>query len=523
MSRPIPIRHVLLWGPPGAGKSTLAPLLAARLGIAHTDLDAVIETRVGCSVAQLWAQAGEGAFRSCERAELDRLLLQAAPQVIALGGGALLDRDFRRSVLEDHIVLGLRTTDAELQRRLTLHVDHTRPALAGDPKTSLSKLLQDRCDAYAECHAFAGTDADPSEVCEALLRALDLADMVVPLGARSYPVSISQGELEASLGVWLQAERARFGLWLVDEGAYAHHWPRIDALAALTGAPRLVLPGGESCKSLAAAEIVWGALSRAGVDRSMHVGIVGGGALMDMASFAASCWHRGTPHILVPTTLLGMVDAGIGGKTALNAGFGKNLIGTLWQPRAVFADRTLLAGNTSAKSNSDQAELLKVAALADADLASTLQRDSLPDRSAIRRALRVKTRLVSSDEHDIGDRALLNFGHTVGHALERVSGYALAHGDAVARGMRWELAALMRLGLCAPSERDAMNRWLDALGFVDDSQALPEQVLALLAEDKKVAHGKLRLTTLRFFGDAVVVRVPVLDFVGALRACQRAF
>ncbi len=516
-------RHVLLSGPPGSGKSTLAPALAARLGVEHTDLDASLVARFGAPISEQWRELGEHGFRARERAELARMLAQPTAQVIALGGGSLLERGFRHEVLAHHTVVALRATTGTLLARLRAPGAALRPALADDAgvaPVALASMLEARAEAYAEAHAVVCTDGSEAAAVDALARAAEGADLLVPLGARSYPVHLVDGGLERALASWCMQAAAQVALWVVDDGAYAHHRARFDALAAHTGAPLVVVPGGEGAKQLTSVGVLWQAFADSGVSRAGVVAIAGGGAVLDSAAFAVSCWHRGTAHVLVPTTLIGMADAAVGGKTAVNLASGKNLVGSTWQPRAVFVDCMFLGSNPIGKWQSDQAEVLKAAALGDAALVDELSVSKPPGSAQVRRALRVKVALVAADELDRGERALLNLGHTVGHALEVLSGFTLSHGEAVAMGMRAELGALVRLGHCDASVFAELEGQLDRLGFV----AAPADLLArrtelerLISGDKKAESGELRLCALARFGDGVLRSVGVGGFCEALR------
>lgn len=511
-------RHVLLSGPPGAGKSTLGPRLAESLRFPFVDLDAEVQRVAGRNIAELFARSGEAGFRALEREVFEAVLAREAAHVVALGGGSLLDTEFRRRVLETHTVLGLRAPERMLVERVRHSGGPVRPLLEGDLATRVAELAGARAEAYAEVHASVVTETSMDDATHALVEAARRADMVVPLGGRSYPIFVSDGLLRAQIDAWCTHSRARVSLWVVDDVAYAHHAALFDSVCAGTGARLIRVPGGESSKRLRQVELLWDLFAAHGLERSQTLGVAGGGAVLDAAAFAASTWHRGTPHVLVPTTLLAMADASIGGKTGVDTASGKNLVGSVAQPRAVFVDRAFLSSVPVAQWRSDQAELLKAAALADAGLADELVTEVPASASALRRGLRVKARLVASDEHDLGDRALLNFGHTVGHALELASGFTLNHGDAVAQGMHWELRAAVALGLCDASVAAHAVAQLQRLGFAAPTGKLDASTLSFLARDKKVAAGSIRFAVLRAFGVGQVEAVALTDLMGALVA-----
>ncbi|MCA8941548.1 MAG: 3-dehydroquinate synthase [Planctomycetes bacterium] len=259
--------------------------------------------------------------------------------------------------------------------------------------------------------------------------------------------------------------------------------------------PCIEIEGGEPSKSFATLEQVTRALASAGIDRSGEVVAIGGGTIGDLAGFAAATYLRGIRLVQVPTTLLAMVDSSVGGKTAINLPEGKNLVGAFWPPAEVLIDPEFLTTLPDAEYLSGLGEVLKMAIGLDADLfehceresAAILARDLDAIETAIRHSVETKVRIVESDFREAGDRKLLNLGHTIGHALESHSGYSIAHGVAVARGIHYALDLARDQGTIDAGDARRAHAILDRFGF--ESTPLPpaRELAPFIARDKKRA------------------------------------
>jgi 3-dehydroquinate synthase len=343
--------------------------------------------------------------------------------------------------------------------------------------------------------------------------------VTVKLPGRHYPVLVGQGAL-------LELPRLVRGLGatsaaVVSDRAAAEHWaPAV--LAGLAGAgvrsELLAVEPGERSKSLGTLEKTLEFLEDVGLDRSGVVLALGGGVVGDLAGFAAAIWLRGVRCVQVPTTLLAMVDASVGGKTGIDTVRTKNAIGSITQPAAVVADLATLDTLPEADYRAAFAEVVKYAVAMDRELADGLrtgslellgrQTDSL--EPVVTRCVDLKAGVVVADELDRGPRAILNYGHTLGHALESASGYGVLHGRAVAFGMRGAARIAERLGLCGPELVSAQEVLLEAFGLPGE---LPptgsEQVLAAIPRDKKSSGGRVRWVLPRRLGSAQIgVTVP---------------
>ncbi len=344
----------------------------------------------------------------------------------------------------------------------------------------------------------------------------------VELGPRSYDIAIGPGLIDSAgerIAPVLGLKRVAV---VTDTNVAALYLDRLEASLARAGirSDALVVPAGEASKSFAQLDELLDRLLGLGIERGVTVIALGGGVVGDLAGFAAAIALRGLDFIQIPTTLLAQVDSAVGGKTGINARHGKNLVGAFHQPRLVLADigaldtlerRQLLAG---------YAEVVKYGALGDAAFFDWLEQAGpavvAGDPAARTRAVTVscaaKAAIVGADEREAGQRALLNLGHTFGHALEAATGFGetLLHGEAVAVGMVLAFELSARLGLCPPEDGVRLARHLDAVGLPTRLAQVPgldedaASLLARMGKDKKVRNGRLTLVLARGLGRAFV-------------------
>jgi len=338
----------------------------------------------------------------------------------------------------------------------------------------------------------------------------------VELAARRYPIWIGAGLLEQP-GRWRDAIGGRHVLIVSNDVVAALYLDRVvAALGADRSVATLVVPDGEAHKTLASAARIFAALADLKASRDATIIALGGGVIGDMAGFAAACWMRGIAFVQIPTTLLAMVDSSVGGKTAVDLPQGKNLVGAFHQPRAVVIDTNTLATLPEREVRAGLAEVVKYGALGDAPFFAWLEAnaDALSGRDpqalmhAIETSCRSKAGIVARDETEQGERALLNFGHTFGHALETACGYgALLHGEAIAIGMVLAARLSSQLGRAAADDTQRLQVLLSRFGL---PTALPagsdaQRLLDLMRLDKKNVSGRLRLILWRGIGHAQVV------------------
>ncbi|MDP9033682.1 MAG: 3-dehydroquinate synthase [Myxococcota bacterium] len=521
------MRTVVLSGFMGTGKSTLGPALAARLGVPFVDTDSELERATGQPIRDLWRAEGEEAFRAREEALVERILSGSEPKVIAFGGGTVTIERARRLAIDRSLVVTLTApADAILER---IPDRDARPKLgANDTAARVRELLKQRSEAYGECHlALSTATLDVDRSVESVLALVARDPLLVPLGTRSYVIDICDGE-QARLTDAI-ARRAPSSLVLVtDSHVQRARGAAIDAALrplALKVA-RVTLPPGEQHKTLATVATIWEAALGAGADRDALVLAVGGGVVGDLAGFAAACLLRGVSFLPVPTTLLSMVDASVGGKTGFDLPSGKNLVGAFHQPCAVVADLAHLETLPARDRAAGLAEVVKIALATDAALFALLEREAASlaagDHAAlapvVRAAVAAKIRVVCDDEREAGNRALLNLGHTVGHALEVHGGYSRwLHGEAVALGLLAELEATVKLRGTPPALVARVAALLEALGL---PTRIDRRELAAswkhVALDKKRAGDGVRLPIVTGLGSAAVERVTLTDLRSAV-------
>ena len=600
---------LLLVGLPGAGKTTVARLLAAALGVQATDTDAEIRRRARMTIPQIFAREGEESFRDRETRALRAVLgAQAGAQgVVALGGGAVL-REKNRALLAGRTVIHLSASpstaaahvgdgagrpvvgpgpgagsDAVLARMEALHArrgplyeqvstltvptDGLTPeqvaalvlvalgAQAPDTARALSAVARpgpprlrpgparrngagpdggDRGGARAAAvrtgivpvgarpgpAARAGTGPDPSAAGGGRAVPVPPPRPLEPdplgvlrlgvAGARPYDVVVGHDlSDEIVRGVVGAAGGGAGGVALIHADALADRAGA--ARAALTGAGLRVglveVPGGEAAKTAAVLESVWGRLGELRLGRDGVVVGLGGGATTDLAGFAAATWLRGVPVVQVPTTLLAMVDAAIGGKTGIDTPAGKNLVGAFHAPAAVVCDLDALAGLPAAELRAGLGEVVKCGLIADpvildrvmADPADLKRWDAPVLAELVARCAAVKAAVVGVDPAEAGAREILNYGHTCAHAIERVTGYAWRHGEAVAVGCVFAAEAARALGRLDPAVVALHRQALSAAGLpvsFERGADRFEELVRAMASDKKVRAGRIRMVLL---------------------------
>ena len=347
--------------------------------------------------------------------------------------------------------------------------------------------------------------------------------LTVGLGTRAYDIVIGEGVLE-NAGAYLRGLLKRDRVVVIaDEVAWAAQGARLRAGLSACGvaAETIALPSGEATKSISRLEWLLGQLVGLEVDRSDLIVAFGGGVTGDIAGFAAAVLKRGCRFVQVPTTLLAQVDSSVGGKTAVNLAQGKNLVGAFHQPVLVLSDVGALETLPLREIRAGYAEIVKYGALGDADFFAWLEAHGAGllggDRTARAQAVKVscamKAAIVERDERETGERALLNLGHTFGHALEARLGYsdALLHGEAVAAGMGLAFDYSASEGLCPAEDAERLKRHLRAAGLpasINDIPALADasadDLVALMRHDKKVSAGRMTLILARRIGEAFI-------------------
>jgi 3-dehydroquinate synthase len=328
-------------------------------------------------------------------------------------------------------------------------------------------------------------------------------------GAAPYEVVIGPGaraELPAVL-----AGTARVALVHASPLAHVADAAAADLRAAGIAAEPVVVPDGEAAKTAEVAARAWEEFGRLGLTRSDAVVGLGGGAVTDLAGFLAATWTRGIPVVQVPTSLLGMVDAAVGGKTGINTAAGKNLVGAFHPPAAVLADTDLLAGLPEAEFRSGLAEVVKCGFIADGAILDLLEADPTGRRDTVElvaRAVQVKADAVGEDLRDTGVREFLNYGHTLGHAIERVEDFGWRHGEAVAVGLVFAAELAGQAGLLTGAEVARHRDLLAAMRLPTRYAGDWARLQAVMRVDKKARGASLRFVVLRGLGDPGILTDP---------------
>jgi len=516
----------------GAGKSTVSRALAVRAGLPLFDLDEQVAARVGCSVQEFFKTRGQEAFREIEASTLESLLAQQPHAVIALGGGAVLQRATRRMLLNAGFLVTLEASSDELVRRVGHGAGRPLLAAHGDVRARLETLRQERAEAYAECHARVDTThLDPDRAARQIWEGAQEAPILVPLGLRTYRVIIGSN-VRHTLAQRLRELGSVSSILVVTDTQVGPPWGRalVSELRSVGHVvSQIELVPGESAKTLESIEAIWHVALDAGLDRGSVVIGVGGGVIGDMAGFAAACLLRGVRVLHVPTTLLAMVDSAIGGKTGFDTRHGKNLIGAFHQPSCVLSDVQMLGTLSVAERRAGLAEVVKSAwidgeaavAQLEADADALTNHDEAATLRAIRMAAGLKARIVTQDEREDGLRAVLNLGHTLAHAIEASSGYAgIRHGEAVSIGMVAACRVAQQLGRLSAADVQRAQQLLDRLGLPTTVEPyLSDRVLSFLTADKKRKGAKLSYVTPGKPGDVVMLPFSVDELGALLRRC----
>ena len=541
MERPLSRENVFITGFSGTGKTTAGHEVARLLGWKFVDTDDLIVASEGMAIEDIFSRHGEEEFRRIERETLETVV-RSRHQVVSTGGGIVMDERNRAIMDRAGVVVLLEARPDTLVRRLRQQeADEgddlvARPMLdADDLVERIHSLKAQRQFNYTRAHWTVHTDfLSPTQAAEEVVRGFNMVkaslNMAESDSARMDDPDLA-AEVRTSAGdypLWVGwqlidevGERIRrimdpgVAYIITDEGVYRQARRAQNSLEMSGIAVHLfVMPSGEQSKTLATAQHIYTWLAGLKAERGHLVLAVGGGVVGDLAGFVAATYLRGLPFAQVPTSLLAMMDASIGGKTAVDLPQGKNLVGAFYQPKFVLADVSVLQTLPERDLRSGWAEAIKHGLIMDDDLLTTFesQTDEIqalePEiaTDVIRRSMAIKANVVSQDEREtLGIRVLLNYGHTIGHGIEAATGYGqYLHGEAVSIGMMGAANIGRGMGLMSDAEVERQRSVLEAYGLpLSAPDVDPGSVLEAMRSDKKVAGGAIRWVLLDGIGNAI--------------------
>jgi shikimate kinase/3-dehydroquinate synthase len=542
--------NIFLVGMMGAGKTTIGRLLARKLGLQFIDSDHEIEARTGASIPWIFEIEGEASFR---RRETDVIRDLTARQgiVLATGGGAIGSPDNRAALKAHGTVVYLRATVNSILAR-TSH-DKNRPLLqTADPRKKLEELTELREPLYLEIADLVIDTGRPNvqSMVQTILNQLEQRQaerpapaerrnmmpspltLQVDLGERSYPITIGPNLL-ADPELLVRHIAGRKVAIVTNTTVAPLYLAQLAAPLRQAGLDviEIVLPDGEQYKNWDSLMQVFDTLLARQCDRKTTLVALGGGVIGDLTGYAAASYMRGIPFIQVPTTLLSQVDSSVGGKTGINHPLGKNMIGAFYQPRAVLADTATLGTLPARELSAGLAEVIKHGAIIDAEffdwiennMAQLVARDPQALAHAIKRSCEIKADVVRQDEREGGLRAILNFGHTFGHAIEAGLGYGQwLHGEAVGCGMVMAADLSHRMGDIDAATVARMRAVVASAGLPTMAPDLgTERWLELMEVDKKNEGGAIKFILLKQLGVPHITSAPRELLLATLAACTQ--
>ena len=526
--------NIILVGMMGAGKTTIGKALAGSLDKEFADSDHEIQERTGVKIPVIFEIEGEAGFRKRESETLLELT-KKRNIILATGGGAVLHPGNRQLLRQNGIVIYLRASVSDLYRR-TRH-DKNRPLLqTQNLYARLNELYLQRDALYREtAHIIidSGKQGVRFLVQKLINKLLSLDLNTIMLGdhrnimqtitvdftssaeKRSYPIHIGHGILQHAdlIAAHLPQKRVAIVSNTTVAPLYLEKLQTALNKLGIQSFP-IILPDGEAHKNWQTLNLIFDALLQNHCERNTALLALGGGVVGDLTGFAAATYLRGVPFIQIPTTLLAQVDSSVGGKTGINHPLGKNMIGAFYQPRLVLTDSATLETLPDRELRAGLAEVIKYGLIRDPaffdwleqNMHRLLARDPVTMNEAIQRSCENKAEIVAADEKEKGIRALLNLGHTFGHAIENGMGYGTwLHGEAVAAGTVMAAELSRRMKLISDGDVQRIRRIFTQAGLPVAAPQMPqEKYVQLMALDKKVESGKMRFIVLNRIGEAVM-------------------
>lgn len=503
--------NIILVGMPGGGKTYYGIKLAQKLdNFTFVDTDDLIEKRLDMSIREMFEKFGEEAFRREESYVIKELLKESSNKIIAVGGGAFNSRNIE--ILKQHgVVFYLKASINLIYERVKN--SSSRPLLmdTDDVKSKLVKLLNEREKYYEQANYTIEQDKYNTEdllnlITQKFYALKDCIDIL------SYPVFVNSDDLSTLKENILANVTGKY-ITVIDENVEKLYGKELDLN------PKFVLKHGEKQKNIKNYVKIIDFASQNKLERGDTIVAIGGGVVGDISGFAAATYLRGIHVIHVPTTLLACVDSSIGGKTGINSDYGKNLIGAFYQPDAVFCNLNFLKTLDDKQFKTGLAEVLKYAFIENTCKASTqynlfeilehnvekvMNREFDVIKDIIKICIELKETVVKKDEKESKLRQILNFGHTLGHALEKTSNYKLTHGEAVAQGMVFAFEQALNKRIIGKSYFDDSMKLLKSYKIYTHPPKLDKKIIDVMKYDKKVKDGKINFV-LPFYPKAVEI------------------
>ncbi len=501
--------NIVLTGFMGTGKTSVSSELAKILGWEMLDTDHLVETTEKTKISEIFANFGETYFRDCEAKVIEEVS-RLDKKIISTGGGAVLRHENINNLQKNSMIICLEASPEEIYRRLK--TDDTRPLLQSEnPFAKIKELLAVRQNFYAKNNYFIDTNGlNPTEIAEKIVSFLPRARFVNLENDKSYQIFIGKSFRE--LIHWLPGAKNRKILIIADKNIEKLYLP--DLLAIFKGknyqVSSYVFQGSEESKNFEQINLMYKACAKNNLDRSSLIIAFGGGVVGDMAGFVAATYLRGIDFVQLPTTLLAQVDASIGGKTGFDLEEGKNLVGAFYQPSLVWIDQKFLKTLDEREFKNGLAEVVKYGAIYsreywdffEKNIDKVLAKDDKIIATMLEKSVNAKAYVVEKDEKESNLRKILNFGHTLGHALETYENYqGLKHGEAVAVGMEFAAFVSVKLGLCDVENLKKLEILLEKIGFENKKIRRKLQntennfditkIIEIMSRDKKSFDGKI--------------------------------
>lgn len=544
-NKKISCKNIILVGMMGSGKSTVGRALAKHLKLKFFDSDYEIEKRSGVSISHIFDVEGECGFRARESLVIEEILQQEGV-VLATGGGSVLSEKNRAIISSRGLVIYLHAQVNELWQR-TKH-DKGRPLLQNkDPLGKLRELYDQRNNLYIQVADVVHQTGRQSvhnlvlqlqkelEEYESKMNFIEDAQqkIKVNLGDRSYNIHVGNGLADLCKLLVEHIPNKRVAI-ISNEIVAPLYLQKLQGELANSGIENVsvILPDGEKYKNIDTLNHIYNELLKNRCERSTPIIALGGGVVGDISGFAAATYLRGVPLLQIPTTLLSQVDSSVGGKTGINHELGKNMVGAFYQPQIVIADVNTLATLPDRELSAGLAEVIKYGLIRDIsfmcwleeNMDALIMRDSGALTYAVTQSCKHKAEVVEADERESGERALLNLGHTFGHAIESGMGYGVwLHGEAVAAGTIMAADLSCRMGwLTAADVARVRNLFERAKLPVFSPNLGKEKYLNIMGMDKKVEGGKIRFVLLKSLGHAVIeCEIPISKLHETLDACVK--